>query len=247
MNDNKVYLPTVQDYLEVIKALPEKKKYTREDLLISELLVDQKGNMEMYYAAHNEYINPMAKVFMLGITPGFSQMEQSILACKEAIRLNEPIAYWCKKKARFAGPLRKNISDMLDALDLNRYLGLHSTSELFEQADQLLHTTSLIPYATFVKGKNYSGHGPELRKDEWMMGYVNANLERQVHLLKDALYIPMGRSVEEVLKSWIKEGSLREDQCLLGFPHPSGANVNRKKQFDEEKSKMMFKISQFYS
>lgn len=242
-------LPTLSDYYESIKKLPLQKKYTKEELLTSDLLVARDGNIEIYYAAHNECINKAAKVFMIGITPGFAQMERSIARCKMAIEEGieyVQIPYLCKKEGRFAGVLRKNIAEMLDEIGLNKYLQLNSTKELFEEQDHLMHTTSLIPFPTFVKGKNYTGHTPELIKNSFLMAYVKANMAWQIEILQDALYIPMGRCVEEVLKMYIAEGKLKEEQCLLGFPHPSGANVNRKKQLEEEKAQMMSKIEKFY-
>ena len=243
-------LPTLKNYFDYIKALPLQRKYTKEDILIPDLLVDCKGNIELYYATHNECINPKAKIFMIGITPGFAQMERSIAMCRKAIEEGEnleEIPYICKKEGRFAGTLRKNIAQMLDELKLNQYLNLDSTMELFEARDDLLHTTSLIPFPTFIKGKNYTGHSPELIKNEFLMEYVEANIEWQIDILKEALYIPMGRCVEEILKMYIEKGQLKENQCLLGFPHPSGANVNRKKQLEAEKAQMMIKIKAFYS
>ena len=65
---------TLYDYEESIKKLPLKDKYTKEELLTDDFLVDKEGNIEIYYAPHNEYINPKAKVFIIGITPGFNQM-----------------------------------------------------------------------------------------------------------------------------------------------------------------------------
>ncbi|MBE6023586.1 MAG: hypothetical protein E7231_10185 [Cellulosilyticum sp.] len=242
-------LPILKDYVEVIRQLPAKYKYTKEELLIPDLLVEESGQIALYYAAHNESFNRNAKIFMIGITPGFAQMEKSIVACKKALEENKPleeIPYLCKKEGRFAGALRKNISQMLDEIGLNQCLQISSTMDLFDAEDYLMHTTSLIPYPTFVKGKNYTGHTPELIKNAFLMQYVRANIDRQVEMLKDALYVPMGRCVEEVLKLYIEEGKLKEEQCLIGFPHPSGANVNRKKQFEEEKEQMMNKVQQFY-
>ena len=43
----------LEDYIEVIKQLPLKKKYTKDELLIPELLVEKHGDIEIYYAPHN--------------------------------------------------------------------------------------------------------------------------------------------------------------------------------------------------
>ena len=61
---------TLYDYAEIIKKLPLKDKYTKAELLIEDLLIDKEKNIEIYYAPHNEYINPKAKVLIVGITPG---------------------------------------------------------------------------------------------------------------------------------------------------------------------------------
>ena len=73
---------TLYDYAEIIKKLPLKDKYTKEELLIEDLLIDKEKNIEIYYAPHNEYINPKAKVLIVGITPGFIQMSTAIATAR---------------------------------------------------------------------------------------------------------------------------------------------------------------------
>lgn len=48
--------------------------------------------------------------------------------------------------------------------------------------------------------------------------------------------------VEEVLKNIIKTG---EHTFLFGFPHPSGANGHRKKQFQQNKDSFISAINQW--
>ena len=43
-----------------------------------------------------------------------------------------------------------------------------------------------------------------------------------------------------------KEELIAKDRILMGFPHPSGANVNRIKQLEENKSEMMKFIKNLY-
>ena len=45
----------------------------------------------------------------------------------------------------------------------------------------------------------------------------------QIQNLPDALYIPLGQSVIEVLHYLSSLGYLSQNQILDGFPHPSGA------------------------
>ncbi|MEG0847075.1 MAG: hypothetical protein RSF92_07855 [Niameybacter sp.] len=239
---------TFNDYLEVIKTLPLKKSYTKEDILIPELLIEKQKDIELYYCTHNAYINPKAKVFIVGITPGFNQMNKSLVAARRCIEEQidqKEIPYICKKEARFEGSLRKNLIGMLEALELEKYLAIENATQLFNERDDLLHTTSMIPYAAFVKGKNYTGHQPPILKSECLMSYVETHFYPQVEALKDALIIPLGKSVEEVLMKLIEVGTLKEAQCLLGFPHPSGANAHKHEQFATHKEAMMKKIKRF--
>ncbi len=236
---------TLYDYKEVIKELPLKNKYTKEELLIDKFLIDKENNIEIYYAPHNEYLNPKAKVFIIGITPGFQQMSTAIATARKELEVNdeiEEIQYKCKVAARFSGSLRKNIISMLDGIELNNIFNLESCSELFNEEDYLLHTISLIPYPVFVKGENYTGHTPKLIKSQFLMKYIYDNFINELNKMEkseEILLIPLGKAVEEVLIKLKEDGVIKEEQILLGFPHPSGANVNRVTQFENNKESMI--------
>lgn len=236
---------TLYDYKEAIKELPLKNKYRKEDLLIDKFLIDKEKNIEIYYAPHNEYLNPKARVFIIGITPGFQQMSTAIATARKELEVSdniEEIQYKCKVAGRFSGSLRKNIISMLDGIELNKALELQSCSELFEDKDYLLHTISLIPYSVFVNKENYSGHTPKLMKSDFLMKYVYENFISEFKNLnnpENILLIPLGKAVEEVLIKLREDGVIKENQILVGFPHPSGANVNRLVQFEKNKDNMI--------
>ena len=236
---------TLYDYKEAIKELPLKNKYRKEDLLIDKFLIDKEKNIEIYYAPHNEYLNPKARVFIIGITPGFQQMSTAIATARKELEVNDDIQeiqYKCKVAGRFSGSLRKNIISMLDGIELNKSLDLQSCSELFEDKDYLLHTISLIPYPVFVKGENYTGHTPKLIKSQFLMKYIYNNFINEFKKLEkseEILLIPLGKAVEEVLINLKENGLIKEEQILMGFPHPSGANVNRVIQFENNKDNMI--------
>lgn len=235
---------TLYDYKDKIKRLPIKDKYNKDEILINDFLVEKERDIEIYYAPHNEHINKKAKVFIVGITPGFQQMNTAISVARRELESSndiEKIQYKCKQAARFSGSLRNNLINMLDEIELNKYLNITSCGKLFGEKDYLLHTVSLIPYAVFVKGKNYSGHTPKLIKSEFLMKYIYKNFVDELKKLDNAeniLIIPLGRSVEEVLFMLCENNILSESQILKGFPHPSGANVNRIVQLKENKDKM---------
>lgn len=236
---------TLYDYKDVIKRLPLKDKYTKYELITEDFLIEKEGNIEIYYAPHNEYINPDAKVFIIGITPGFIQMNMAITEARKCFENNEDIKsiqYKCKRAGRFSGSIRKSIIDMLDELKLNEALNINSCSELFDDKDELLHTVPLVPYPVFIKKENYSGHSPKLIKSKFLMKYVYENFTDEFKSLnnpENILLIPLGRAVEEVLLKLTEDKIIKENQILKGFPHPSGANVHRKVQFEENKNEMM--------
>ena len=55
---------------------------------------------------------------------------------------------------------------------------------------------------------------------------------------KEKLIIPLGKSVNEVLSKIQSENNLNNNFILNGFPHPSGANGHRAKQFENNKKEM---------
>ena len=61
------------------------------------------------------------------------------------------------------------------------------------------------------------------------------------------LLIPLGRAVEEVLLKLKENGIIKEEQILMGFPHPSGANVNRVTQFENNKESMIKFIKSYFN
>lgn len=239
---------TIYDYIDVIKKLPIKDKYEKNELITTDFFIEEDKNIKIYYAPHNEYINPKAKVFIVGITPGFQQMSTAISTARKELELKtdiETIQYKCKVAGRFSGSLRKNMVNMLDEIKLNEALNINSCLELFEDKDYLLHTISLIPYPVFVKNQNYTGHTPKLLKSEFLMKYVYDNFVNEIKNLenfKNILIIPLGKAVEEVLIKLSEEKIINKDQILKGFPHPSGANVNRVAQLSENKDDLINQV-----
>lgn len=241
---------TLHEYRDRIMKLPIKNKYDKDELLIENLLIETNGNIEIYYAPHNEYLNPKAKIFIIGITPGFQQMNAAISVARKELETQTNISeiqYKCKVAGRFSGSLRKNLISMLDEIKLNDALNINSCSELFDDKDYLLHTVSLIPYPVFVKKQNYTGHTPKLLNSEFLMKYVKDNFVKELYEIEDfksILLVPLGKAVEEVLDDLASKGIISKNQILNGFPHPSGANVNRLNQLAENKDNLIIKIKE---
>lgn len=232
-------------YKQTILGLPEDKMLSKAELLASDLLMKRSGLLEMYYAPHNEYVNPAAKVVIIGITPGWTQMRIALQAAKAGLKAglsDEAVCRLAKEAAGFAGTMRTHLIDMLDALELHRYLGAGSCGDLFQDQHELLHTTSLLRFPVFVAGNNYNGTHPPLLTNPFLNQTVLRSLQDELSLINQPLIIPLGKNVEQVLQRLVADGMLDARDCLWGFPHPSGANGHRHKQFASHQESMRNKI-----
>ncbi|MEK4995782.1 MULTISPECIES: uracil-DNA glycosylase family protein [Paenibacillus] len=214
---------------------------TKQDLQVDKLLMERNGKVEMYYAPHNEYINPSAKVIIIGLTPGFTQMGiaiQEAIISLEAGLSDEEVCRTAKEAARFAGSMRNTLIHMLDTLKLHQHLNLTSCEELFQQ-QTILHTSSLLRFPVFVDKKNYSGAQPKLLSNSFLRAQALSSLREELNILSRALIIPLGKTVESILQLLVSAGELDKQRCLWGFPHPSGANGHRYKQFASQQEQMV--------
>ncbi|MTW84840.1 hypothetical protein F3157_04105 [Virgibacillus dakarensis] len=223
----------------------------KEEIVAKKFLLEQSpdAKLSIYYAPV-EYINDNAAILIVGITPGFHQMQK---AYTKAIQLkvegldNETILHQAKLASSYQGTMRKNLIQMLDELSLPDYLGLASAAELFGDANHLLHTTGLIPYPVFYKNKNYTGSTPDLLANNILSRYVMECFVNDAARLKKPVIIPLGVTVAKVL-SHLAAKSLFDDTYLLtGFPHPSGANGHRHRQFALNKERMRKKLAVYFS
>lgn len=233
-----------------IFSLPDKHTYTKADLLIPDFLLEKDGELAIYYAAHNEYVNAEARLMVIGITPGWQQMERSLYIARQCLLQGlstEEVARVAKEECRLYGSMRSHLVQMLDELNLHSYLDLPTCAELFRKDCRYLHTTSLIRYPVFRGEANYPGYQPKILDSEMLARYVYNSFIPELESLAEPLVIPLGKAVEQVLLSLIAQGAISRERCLLGFPHPSGANGHRLKQFAECKVSLLEKVKHFFS
>jgi hypothetical protein len=231
-----------------IAALPGRDLLTVEDLLVPTFLLHSEAGLEIYYAPF-DYVNEKAKVVLVGITPGWTQMEIGYRFARLGLLQGLPpgeVCAFAKRQAGFAGSMRKNLIDMLDGVHLPQALGIPTSARLFSDRPDLLHTTSAVRYPVFVGRKNYTGHKPGLLETPALRGYVREVLAGELGLAGAALIIPLGHSVSQALRALIEEGRLDQSRCLLGFPHPSGANGHRASQFAHAQSRLQATVREWF-
>lgn len=59
--------------------------FEKEDILNKKFELFHKDNMGIYYAPHNETINEKAKIFIVGITPGWTQTKIAYKTAHEGL------------------------------------------------------------------------------------------------------------------------------------------------------------------
>ena len=214
-----------------LKQIRSLKNINRTTITNKNFLIERENNIEIYYAPF-DYINTKAKIMIVGITPGLQQMMQSFKAVNNGKSLKE-----VKDLSSFKGSMRTTLIKYLDALKINKKLRIKSCESLFNINSKYLHSTSLIKYPVFDKGKNYSGSG--LLKKKILLDFLETHFVKELKKLDKTIIIPLGNTVSSTIDYLNDKFNLKLKCFLKGFPHPSGLNVRKDFQFKEYKIKMM--------
>ncbi|WP_214802348.1 uracil-DNA glycosylase family protein [Exiguobacterium sp. ERU656] len=236
---------------QVIRDLPVDRSLTREDICTEDFLLQTEHKLSVYYSPIGDYINPFAKVIIVGITPGLEQMriafEEMADALHHGVSLEEA-AKIANYSASFSGVMRRNLVTMLDELDFATMLSIPTTATLFNEHQELLHATSILKHPVFYRGKNYSGHQPKIDRIPLLRHYAYEHFAAELNQLNEpALIIPLGRIVEATVRTLLHQGRIRKHFLLSGFPHPSGANGHRKRQFEDNRSYLNQQLIHYFT
>lgn len=210
----------------------------------------------VYYAPF-DFINTDARLVLLGITPGWAQMEEALWTAREGLRAkssDEEVLRSVKTNASFKG-MRTRLCRWLDLLGIRTYLGLCSTLELFDGKRHLLHTTSAVRYPVLVTRcgarenarENYSGHRPRLWKDRHLWSYVTHYLVPELDAVSRALIVPLGKCASQVLEVLSGDVPRLRGRFLRGFPHPSGANGHGPRAFSANLNSLRTQVAGFFT
>jgi hypothetical protein len=196
--------------------------------LNSKLRLAENKNIEICYVPF-EYINPQAKVVIVGITPGRTQMLNAIKEARRQLDNGaglERALIAAKTTGAFSGAMRPNLIDLLDHVGINDWLGINSCDELFETSVHLVQTASVLKNAVFVDGENYNG-APDMIRNPLLREQLLTNFGAVTKILPNAIYVPLGDKVAKALHFIADQGCLNRNQIFDGLPHPSGANSER--------------------
>ena len=222
--------PRFDDYMGKIRALPADPG--ESDVIDKRFLLAREGRVEVFYAPLHGYTRG-ARVIILGLTPGISQMVQAFREARQLLYEGwegQALFGEIRRRMAFLGTMRANLIAMLDEIGVARQLDLETTADLFAEASDQLHSTSLLRYPVLRDRRNYSG-SPRVASSSLLREMARANLQPELDRLPDALVVPLGRAVETAL---VYLGLDANRRVLRGFPHPSGGNGHRVAQFKSE-------------
>jgi hypothetical protein len=193
------------------------------------LLLDEWGAIKIYYALF-EYINRTARVVLVGITPGPTQMVNANNEARRALmsgKSSQDTMRAAKDTAAFSGePMRGNLIKQLNHWGVERWLGLTDATAIFSTDRQLVQTTSLLRYPVFVNDRDYRG-APDMMKHPLLKKHLLDYFVTEVAELSNAVFLGLGPMVQNVLDRLIVSGVLEKDRIIGGMLHPSGNNTYR--------------------
>jgi hypothetical protein len=196
--------------------------------LNSKLRLAQDGNIEVCYVPF-DYLNPQARIVIVGITPGRTQMLKAINEARRQLDKGadaETTLREAKQTGAFSGAMRPNLVNLLDCVGINGWLGIGSCNELFGNSAHFVQTASVLSNAVFVDGENYNGT-PNMTKHPLLREQLLTHFGDITKALPNAIFIPLGDKVAEALHFITSQGLLERKQIIDGLPHPSGANAER--------------------
>jgi hypothetical protein len=229
--------PLLPRYADAIRALDLAAVKAPADIP-GEFVLGSAGSLRACYLPF-ESVNRKARVVVVGITPGFTQWKNAVGEAQRQLAAGagqDAVLQAARLAGAFSGAIRPNLVALLDAIGVQRWLGIASCASLFGEHAELVHVTGILRHAIFVNDKNYNG-SPNMVRTPFLREHLLRYFAQEAALLPDALYIPMGSCVSEGLDWLAAEGAIKSDRILHGLPHPSGANAERVAYFLGRKDK----------
>jgi hypothetical protein len=153
-----------EEFRPAIEALPDigpGQKYTRADLIAPQFQLFAEGKLAGYYAPfHNSA--PRARVAIVGLTPGFTQMEGAFRACKAGLRKGlrgAALFDHIDRSGSFSGQMRPILIDRLNGIGFGDRIGGTGAAQLFDTPG-LAHFTSAVSAPIFKGDGNCRVGGP---------------------------------------------------------------------------------------
>lgn len=170
-----------------------------------EFVLGRSGKYELQYIPF-EHVNTDAKLVIVGITPGTTQLNLAYAAAQLLLKKGLPeskIVWEVKKVGAFGGPsMKPNLLKMLRHFHFDKLLGIQDVESLWGKDAELLHSTSVVPHAAFRNRDMFNGSFSEVMASP---------------LLKECFLDCFVSSLRSVLCLWTQFGRYSFRNSLAGF------------------------------
>jgi hypothetical protein len=203
------------------------------DPLTTSLHMASEGRLSVFYSP-TEWVNPQAKIVIIGITPGPTQAANALAEAQRQMRAGASVEDTLKNAkliGGFSGELRTNLVDMLDHVGIPRWARITSSAELFGHRSDLVQLASVLPYPVFVDGNTPYKGSPKLQRSPLLRSLVLEHFLPSIQANPQARLLAVGDVPFETLKWLAEQGHLDPKRILGNLPHPSGASAERIKYF----------------
>lgn len=172
-----------------------------------------------FKATKFDYVNQKAKLVIVGITPGNSQLDGS----REGMSPRE-----IKREYAFAGKMRPNLVNMLDYIGVNSLLNIESCKSFWDDDFDKVDMTSLLVDATYEIKKDGTEemfrHAEKIAKSAELTKRLEEGFVKNCKKYENPLlFVACGSGVYDVLKRLQEEKKINGK--VVAIAHPSGANM----------------------
>lgn len=199
------------------------------------------GKFDLAYIPF-EHVNPDARLVIVGITPGNTQLELAYAKARELLLAGQDagdILVEVKKAGTFGGKsMKPNLLKILRHFQFEKLLGIADVETLWGTDADLLHSTSVVPHAAFKNGKPFNGGFDEILASSLLKGcFLDCFVPSAQEMNRDALFVALGPCPQAALEWCVKANALRPEQVLGSFCHPSSTGGSTTDYYLREVSK----------
>src|SRR5207245_492838 len=108
-------------------------------------------------------------------------------------------------------------------------------------------STSAVSFPVFVRGDNYTGSTPPILRQEILCEIARQVFVSRINRIPKALVIPLGKAAPSVAELLVHEGLVDGWRFLMGFPHPSGGNGHRIREYNENLGRLRAGVATFFA
>lgn len=201
-----------------------------------------------------EYVNPAAKLVVVGITPGNTQVAGTYETLRRMAASGEPkvsVLRAIKRENSFGGKsMQPNLLKMLRHFEFEKLLGIEDVAELWGKSHHLFQATSVVPNAAFkwAKKKGVEGWQPfagsfaDVQRVPMLRNEFESVFLKSVQTMNSgALYLGLGPTPHEALQYCVDKSLIRPEQFLGSFPHPSSSGGSQVDYFLRVKPRVEIK------